>query len=202
MTTGRTIPGDWYGGTVPANADVDATAYIESTYSFREFRSRVRPGLRMGRGASVYQGVMFDVGPEGCVEIGEYALVNGGRILCDARIEIGAHALLSWNVVLMDSYRVPFDAPSRRRELVRLARRQHRAVRGSVETRPLRIGANVWIGFDTCILPGLTVGEGAVIGARSVVTQDVPPYMIAAGNPARIIRPVRPEDARPNGGRP
>ena len=53
---------------------------------------------------------------------------------------------------------------------------------------PITIHDNVWIGGKVCILPGVTVGEGAVIGAGSVVTRDVPPYSVVAGNPARVIK--------------
>ena len=51
------------------------------------------------------------------------------------------------------------------------------------------IGNDVWIGQDTCILSGVTIANGAVIGARSVITKNIPAYHIVAGNPARIIRP-------------
>lgn len=50
------------------------------------------------------------------------------------------------------------------------------------------IGNDVWTGFECLIMSGVTVGDGAVIGARSVVTHDVPPYTIVAGSPARVIR--------------
>jgi len=50
------------------------------------------------------------------------------------------------------------------------------------------IGNDVWIGYDALLMPGLQVGDGAIIGTRAVVTQDVPPYAIVAGNPARIVR--------------
>lgn len=50
------------------------------------------------------------------------------------------------------------------------------------------IGNAVWLGYDSLILPGVTIGDGAIIGARSVVTKDVPPYTIVAGNPAREIK--------------
>lgn len=50
------------------------------------------------------------------------------------------------------------------------------------------IGHDVWIGFEAIILAGVTIGNGAIIGARSVVTKDVPPYTIVAGVPARIVR--------------
>lgn len=50
------------------------------------------------------------------------------------------------------------------------------------------VGNDVWIGLDAVIFSGVTIGDGAVIGARAVVTHDVPPYAIVAGNPARVIR--------------
>ncbi|MDX2243069.1 MAG: CatB-related O-acetyltransferase [Leptolyngbyaceae cyanobacterium bins.302] len=50
------------------------------------------------------------------------------------------------------------------------------------------VGHDVWLGYDALILPGVSIGDGAVIGARSVVAGDIPPYAIAAGNPARVIK--------------
>jgi virginiamycin A acetyltransferase len=50
------------------------------------------------------------------------------------------------------------------------------------------VGNDVWIGYDAVIMPGVKIGSGAVIGARSVVTRDIPAYAVAAGNPARVIR--------------
>jgi acetyltransferase-like isoleucine patch superfamily enzyme len=52
----------------------------------------------------------------------------------------------------------------------------------------VRIGNNVWVGAGCSILPGVTIADGAVIGARSVVTHDVPPNAIVTGVPAKIIR--------------
>lgn len=67
-----------------------------------------------------------------------------------------------------------------------------------LQVRPIRIGKDVWIGAGCSILPGVTIGDGAVIGARSVVTHDVPPWAIVAGAPAKIIRyrTERPEAVR------
>lgn len=50
------------------------------------------------------------------------------------------------------------------------------------------VGHDVWIGYDTLVMPGITIGDGAIIAARSVVTADVPAYTIAGGNPAKVIR--------------
>ena len=192
MNPDRTLPWDWYGGRIPDNAVVDATAYIETSFSFYCFRSRLPRGAEIGRGASTYLGTMFDVGPQGHVKLGDYALVHGARIICDSEILIGDYALISWNVVLMDTYRLPLNLPDRRRELERLPTRQPRVPDAEVPARPIHIQRNVWIGFDACVLPGVTIGEGSVVGARAVVASDVPAYAVVAGNPARVIRYLEP----------
>ncbi len=54
--------------------------------------------------------------------------------------------------------------------------------------QPVEIGPRVWIGMGACVLPGVTIGEGAIVGAGAVVTSDVEPYVVAAGNPARAVK--------------
>jgi acetyltransferase-like isoleucine patch superfamily enzyme len=193
-STLRTLPWDWHPGTVPPNVVLDESAYLETTYSFWLYRSELQEGVQIGRGTTVYLGSMFDVGRRGRVVIGDFVLVNGAWFICDAAIEVGDHALISWNVVFMDSYRAPLD-PSARRSFLK---ERSSGKRESAETpRPIRIGRNVWIGFDCCILPGVTIGEGAIVGARSVVASDVPPYTVVAGNPARVIRQIENDEVRP-----
>lgn len=196
MDDDRRLPWDWYPGTIPTNVELDADAYVETTFSFLLYRSEQPGGVRIGRGASTYLGTMFDVGSRGRVTLGEFALVHGARIICDAEVVIGHYALISWNVVLMDSYRLPVDPAARRRELRELPRRQQRACESPDTARPIRIGQNVWIGFDACVLPGVTIGDGSIVGARSVVFEDVPPATLVAGNPARVIRWLVPGEDR------
>ena len=188
MSAGRTLAWDWYPGTIPQNVVIDETAYVETSFSFYLFRSQLPVGVKYGRGASTYLGTMFDVGPKGRVELGEYALVHGARIICDSEVIIGDYALISWNVVFMDTYRLPFDFRERRKELELAPGRPLRLAAADVPARPVRIERNVWIGFDACVLPGVTIGEGSVVGAKSVVTESVPPFTVVAGNPARVIR--------------
>jgi acetyltransferase-like isoleucine patch superfamily enzyme len=196
IRSARQLPWDWYEGEIPQNVAVDRTAYIETSYSFRFLRSEVPVAVEYGRGASTYLGTMFDVGPKGRVKLGDYALVHGARIICDDEILIGNHALISWNVVLMDTYRLPTDAAGRRGELESLPHRERRVGAATVPARPIRVGPNVWIGFESCVLPGVTIGEGSIVGARSVVTMDVAPFTVVAGNPARLVRGLTPEEIK------
>jgi acetyltransferase-like isoleucine patch superfamily enzyme len=191
MSSGRTLEWDWYPGTIPDNVVIDETAYVETSFSFYLFRSRLPGAVKYGRGASTYLGTMFDVGPHGRVELGAYALVHGARIICDAEVVIGDYALISWNVVFMDTYRLPRDPGARRKELERVPAHPLRLAEGHLPAQPIRLERNVWIGFDACVLPGVTIGEGSIVGAKSVVTQSVHPYTVVAGNPARVIRKLQ-----------
>lgn len=62
--------------------------------------------------------------------------------------------------------------------------------------KPVTIGDNVWVGGNTVILPGVTIGCNTVIGAGSVVTHDIPGWVVAAGNPCKVIRPITEDDRR------
>jgi acetyltransferase-like isoleucine patch superfamily enzyme len=196
VTADRRLEWDWYPGTVPENVMLDDLAYLETTYSFELFRSRAPDAVQIGRGSSVYLGVMFDLGLNARVKLGDYVLMNGARIICDSEITIGDHSLISWNVVLMDNYRLPFNPDQRRAALERVPQTSPRRAAAEVVAFPIRIGSNVWVGFDCCVLPGVTIGDGAIVGARSVVTQDVPAYTIAAGNPARVVREIDCEERK------
>ena len=62
---------------------------------------------------------------------------------------------------------------------------------------PIDIGEDCWFGGNVVVLPGVTIGRGATVGAGSVVTKDVPAFHVVAGNPARIIRKIEPKAADP-----
>jgi len=184
----RRVQYDWHDGVVPDYVDVHDEAYLESSFSFIACRCERPQAIRLLRGSHVYSSTIFDVGAQGEVVLGECSMLNGARLVCEARIVIGAYATISWNVVFMDSYRLPTDPDARRPLLLAAGHPSGPLVDPRVPARPITLHDNVWIGFDACILPGVTIGEGAVVGARSVVASDVPAYTVAAGNPARPIR--------------
>lgn len=111
----------------------------------------------------------------GCnIHVGENFMANFNlTILDEARVTIGDNAFIGPNVSIFTACH-PLD-PGRRSRNIQWA-------------RPVTIGHDVWIGGGTVILPGVTVGDCSVIGAGSVVTRDVAPFTVVAGNPARVIR--------------
>lgn len=103
-----------------------------------------------------------------------------GRTLTDlrsARIDIGDDVLFGPGVHLYTAGH-PLDSGDRHDRDLEFA-------------HPVRIGSRVWVGGGAIILPKVTIGDGCVIGAGSVVTKDVPAYSLAVGNPARVIRKLK-----------
>lgn len=112
-------------------------------------------------------------------------------------ITIGNDVTMAWGITIYDHNSHSTDW-RRRRTMVDHFRRTYG--RGGcyegidwtdVKSAPIKIGDKVWIGFDAIVLKGVTIGEGAIVGARSVVTRDVEPYTIVAGNPAVVVGRVQ-----------
>lgn len=105
---------------------------------------------------------------------GEACFVNGNcTFLDEAPIRLGSRVLIGPNVQLFTAQH-PLDAQAR--------------ATGIETARPITIGDDCWLGGGVCVCPGVRIGERSVVGAGSVVTRDVPPDSLAAGNPARIVR--------------
>jgi maltose O-acetyltransferase len=114
---------------------------------------------------------------------------------CDygSNIHLGDGAFMNFNCVVLDVVEVRIGDGTQIGPAVQIYAADHPrdpAVRlsGLENGRPVAIGRNVWIGGGAIILPGVTVGDDAVIGAGSVVTRDVPAGAIVAGNPARVLK--------------
>lgn len=128
---------------------------------------------------------------ERLAEVGEGTVIRP-PFHCDYgyNIWLGTGVFLNFNCVILDVAAVTIGAGTQIGPAVQIYAADHprdAAVRstGAELGRPIRIGRNVWIGGGAIILPGITIGDDAVIGAGSVVTRDVPAGAIARGNPAR-----------------
>jgi acetyltransferase-like isoleucine patch superfamily enzyme len=188
MALPRRLPWDWYDGLVPESAVLDDECHVESSYQFLLDRSRPPYGVRVQRGASVHGLTAFDLGPRGMLTFGAFSITNGTQFVCDEEITVGTGSMLGWNAVVMDTRRAPLDPATRRAALEAVPSSTPRRLLATVETAPVRIGSNVYVGFDVMVMPGVTIGDGAVVGSRSVVWDDVEPYAMVAGNPARVVK--------------
>ncbi len=185
----RRLPWDWSDLTVPAGVEIAAGAHVDTAFSFALCRSFQEPAVTLATEVGVYSGCMFDLGPQAQVHIGEYSSLLTVTFIVDRLVSIGAYCLFSWDVVIMDSVRWARDPDTRHLETHQVAITPNRMpIDKCVDARPITIGNNVWVGFGVVIMPGVTIGDGAVIGCRSVVYDDVEPNSVAAGNPAKHIR--------------
>ncbi|MBQ3059200.1 MAG: acyltransferase [Desulfovibrio sp.] len=117
-------------------------------------------------------------GPGACIDIAEGAQLSGTSVTArSTTISIGRYVLLAPNCAIVDSdFHAHWPPEARAHEP------------GYENDAPVSIGDHAWIGMNSLILKGVQIGEGAVVGAGSVVTRDVPPRCLAAGVPARVIR--------------
>ena len=125
--------------------------------------------------------IRLDVGNRAILQIGNGTYVNEGvHIVCNISVSIGRNCLIAPDVEIMDDDGHPVDW-----------RERHNHWPENPEDRcgaPIVIGDNVWIGTRAIILKGVIIGSGSVVSAGSVVTNSVPPAVLVAGVPARIIR--------------
>lgn len=132
----------------------------------------------VGENVWINQPITLAVGST--VTIGAGTYINSGLTLIDDyNITIGEGCLFGTNVTLCTTGH-PIDPEAR--------------ATGRMYSFPIAIGDGAWIGAGAIILPGVTVGRYAVVGAGSVVTRDVPEYTVAAGNPCRVIRKIGERD--------
>lgn len=125
---------------------------------------------------------------EGKITIGAHTAIHEHSVIGSVdRITIGSCVMISNHVHIYDNNNHPTD-PALRREICLHGHRGDLSGWKHAAHAPVTIGDNVWIGEYASIGKGVTVGEGAIIAAHAVVTKDVPPYTVAAGNPARIVK--------------
>lgn len=130
----------------------------------------------------------------GEIKIGKWCYVGeGSRIWSAAAIEIGDRVLISHSVNIFDSLTHPLKVAARHEQVRQIFERGH-PLTVSLDESPVRIGDDAWIGASAMVLRGVTVGEGGIVAAGAVVTKDVPPYSIVAGNPAVFVRELLPDE--------
>lgn len=185
----RTIQHDWVAGKIPSNVTWGEGFYCESHTIFRFLKNKTEHAVELGNYVSCYAGCSFSIGPKGFCKVGDFSLLNGALIMSEERIEIGSYCLISWNVGIADSDFHPIDPVQRRVDTMALSPFfKDRPERPKIATKPVKICDNVWIGMGAVILKGVTIGENSVVAAGAIVSKDVPPNSVVAGNPAQVVK--------------
>lgn len=146
-------------------------------YGWRAWWYR-RFGARLGQGVHIAPDVHCKYPWR--LAIGDHSWIGEGTDLYSLEdITIGAHVVISQRAVLCTGSHDPSDP------------------RFGLRVAPIRIEDGAWVALEAVVMPGLTVGEGAIIGLRAVLTRDAAPWMIHLGQPARPVGPRRLTDAGP-----
>ena len=125
-------------------------------------------------------------------KIGARSFIGLGLMSIAAQVDIGDDVLVSWGSTIVDHHSHSLRTRERISDVEQWIK-GHKDWTG-VRILPVRIENRAWLGFNVSLLPGVVIGEGAIIGAGSVVTQSVPAWTIAAGNPARVLRELNADE--------
>lgn len=118
--------------------------------------------------------------PQAGIEIGDDSGLSGTVVCAAMRVSIGKRCLVGADVTIFDTDFHPHDPEGRRYAVPDWPR----------ISAPVTIGNDVFIGTGAVVQKGVTIGDGAIVAARSVVTRDVPPRAIVGGNPAKLLRVI------------
>lgn len=172
----------------------------EKCYFFPSFNLRLDnpiPGkiyLTIGNECIIGGNFIFE-STEGVITVGDHSYIGGSTFICRSSIIIGQNVTIAWGCTIYDHDSHSINYLERRKDIddelgdiqagVSFIKNKDWNV---VNSKPIIIKDDVWIGMNCIILKGVTIGEGAVVGAGSVVTHDVAPWTVVAGNPAKIVK--------------
>jgi acetyltransferase-like isoleucine patch superfamily enzyme len=163
---------------------------VKFAFSTRIENLRDKKAICVGAN-TIILGRLFTYRHGGEIKIGEWCFIGEhSRIWSAKMVSIGSRVLISYGVSVHDTNSHSISACERHKHFVSIATTGHPESVTNLTSAPIIIEDDVWIGFNSSILKGVTIGRGAIIAACSVVTKDVPAWTIVAGNPAKIIRQI------------
>jgi acetyltransferase-like isoleucine patch superfamily enzyme len=186
LVPGSKLEGDWFDRRIPENLEVGEGSVIDSSFCFKHYFATGAVGLRVGRNVTFWR-TSLAAEKNGLIEIGDYCYLANASLVCSSRITIGSYVMIAGGVTIADSDFHPMSPAARLADSVALSPIGDRRHRPAIETRPVVIEDDVWIGYNAAILKGVRVGAGAMILPGAVVVRDVPSGAVVAGNPARHL---------------
>jgi acetyltransferase-like isoleucine patch superfamily enzyme len=193
---------------VPASGVADVTRYEmkdkASSYStgvmdrFRQWWMLDRRGIKHGPGCMVKRHVDIRLTDNAILELGERVIIDDFALIQLTKpaphLTIGSHSVIGRHNVIAVKGRTSIGEYTLLGPYCQINDQSHGMSRDELIKnqkaiiKPVTIGSDCWLGAGTRVLPGVTIGDGAILGTGSVVTHDVPPYQVWAGVPARYIR--------------
>ena len=144
--------------------------------------------IRIGE-RTIVRGEFFIYGHGGDIQVGDLCYIGEGtKIWSSDSIKIGNRVLIAHSVNIHDSNSHPMNTIERANHFNQILTVGHPKNLDSLKESPIIIEDDVWIGFNSTILKGVKISKGAIIAACSVVTKDVPPFTVVAGNPAKVVK--------------
>lgn len=186
LKAGSKIPGDWYPGTIPPNIEIGNEVMMDSSFCFKHFFSTLPVAMRIGDFVTFWR-TAISLEENGYVEIGSYSYITNASIVCSERISIGSRVFIAGGVTIVDSDFHPVTPAARLCDTIALSPMGNRSHRPRVNSSPVTIEDDVWIGYNATILKGVTVGRGATVEPGAVVLTNVDPGTTVAGNPAKPV---------------
>lgn len=172
---------------------IHATAVLHPSARLVNNRG-VREAIGVGAHTHI-KGELLTFAHGGRIRLGTFCFLGeDSRIWSAASIEIGDRVLISHNVNIFDNSTHPTDPKQRHEQFRKIVLEGRHPTSIDLEEKPVKIEDDALIGCMSIILSGVTVGRAAIVGAGSIVTGDVPPFTVVAGNPARIIREIQTDE--------
>lgn len=175
---------------------------IDPSTILRDFHTRFdnpsdnREYLTIGKDCIVSGNFIFE-STEGHISIGDHCYIGGGLFISRSSIEIGNNVTIAWGGTIYDHDSHSLNYIDRRNDIddeLNDIRNERNFILNkdwsNVTSKPIKICNDAWIGMNVLILKGVTIGEGAIVGAGSVVTKDVPAWTVVAGNPAMVVKQI------------
>ncbi len=179
-----------------SRCQIHKTAWIAGEASIIN-ESRPKDKLKIGANSRI-MGQLFVFDVDGEITIGDDCFVGKDtRIWSSKNITIGNRVLIAHNVNIHDNISHPLNAQERYNENYNFVKNGLHS-EANIKAMPIIIEDDVWIGFNTMILRGVTIGRGAIIGAGSVVTKNVEPFTVNVGSPLRCLQKLDPIEVKVN----
>lgn len=173
----------------PPNVRIGASSLVLGEGIFRRFFSERDPAIVIGEHCHL-EGVQLALGRRAALHVGDYCYAANMIVLAEDEIRIGDRVFIGFNVAIADTDFHPLDPATRVLDAIAVSPLGAGRPRPPVATAPVVIEDDVYIGPNSAILKGVTIGAGSFIEPGSVVTRDVPPRSRVLGNPAQVIGTV------------